>query len=454
MVRIGDDVKLAKPTDGKRGSYEVATNNDNPLVLTLRNTARLLMAKAEYGENPVSDSTGAPVGKWAVISKALKAGAVALGGLAALTVAKDAAASSSTGGSSGDIDGFQKPEDALNKDAIIDAATSTKEQVLLTIEDEAPTLEKDVQAPASGPATDKTTAPRTKKSDSMLSDSIGYSSSAESVDSAINRAAKDSGEDPKQLRAMIHLESKGDPRAKSGQYLGLGQIGKAAWQDVKSECNLKLPELTNDADDPRFDPYTNALVTAKLMGLNRKRISKAAKAAGYKTVTLGLLYSAHNVGVGTTNKILAEKDSSKWDETTKKYIGNQAKELTAGGLENYLSNAERSMKGHYEAANVAVGSAQVAQAQNIGVMSSVSPSQLPASQRVESAVRVAEIPAATNVPIKVSAYVPKKERVAVVRAAPQEQQGVTPRRQQKTEQVASAEAQEPFRLRNGKLAAV
>ena len=449
-VRIGDNIKLVRPPGNlEHGRYEVNTNDDKPLVLTLRNAARMLVARSKL--KPEDDEKGFKLPKSKLgLMEALKIGVIAIGGIVALVMSNDAKASVG--------EEPPKPEETPEPNVPkieVPASANTELESQEPVNEPEPINEEVVAKksnPVRGPASDTSLAPKTKKSDSMLSDRIG-NASTESVDSAIDRAAKATGEDPKQLRAMIHLESKGDPRAKSGQYLGLGQIGKEAWNDVKSSTGIKLPELTNDADDPRFDPYTNALVTAKLMGLNRKRVAKAAKAAGYQTVTLGLLYSAHNVGATTTNKILAEKDSDKWDATTKKFVGNQAKELISGGIGNYLGNAERSMSQHYAAVNTDVGSQQVAQAESIGVMSSVAPAQLPQRQRVapQSAVQVAST-APTNVPIKVATYVAPKKRQQVAEAqqgAPQPQA-----QRQRTAQADTSETPEPFRLRNGKLAAV
>lgn len=438
---IGDGVRLVS-VEGQRGKYEVSTNKD-PVVLTLRNTTRLLLAKTKEQQGRTESSLSVPTSKFGVVSSALKIGVAALGGIAALLYANESGAAE-TAGTPQPVE--PTPDYGLaDKQAIeevhvpgIDSINGAKEYTKQPESNVNPTAKKEAARtyPASITA-----------------------GNGESVDNAVARAAKDSGEDPKQLRAMIHLESKGDPRARSGQYLGLGQIGASAWKDVIDSTGVKLPELTNDADDPRFDPYTNALVTAKLMGLNRKRLAKAAKAAGYQTVTLGLLYSAHNVGATTTCKVLAEKDSSKWDATTKKFIGNQARELTNGGIGNYLANAERSMDSHYASANVNV---DVAKADNLGVMSSVSPAQLPQSQRVASVAEkdagkqlaTARVGSPANVPIKVSAYTPRSAQPQ--RRVISAQQEVPPSQTKHAggSQEEGYAHEEPFRLRNGKMASV
>ena len=214
-VRIGDNVKLVRPP-GKlaRGSYEVSTNNDNPLVLTLRNAARMLVARSKV--KPEEDEAGfkLPKSKFGLMAEALKIGVVAIGGIAALVMSNEARAST------------EEPEEPPKPDTPtepnvprieVPAGSNTEPETQEPVNESEPISEEVVAKKAvKGPASDTSLAPKSKKSDSMLSDRIG-NSSTESVDSAIDRAAKATGEDPKQLRAMIHLESKGDPRAKSGQ---------------------------------------------------------------------------------------------------------------------------------------------------------------------------------------------------------------------------------------------
>jgi hypothetical protein len=267
---------------------------------------------------------------------------------------------------------------------------------------------------------------------------------------------------------MIHLESKGDPRAKSGQYLGLGQIGKSAWEDIrKTGTAQQFPDLTGGSDDPRYDPYTNALATAKLMGINRKLIKSAAQDAGYHEVTLGLLYAAHNIGAGSVRKILKEPDSSKWDERTKGFINNQAAELKQGGYGNYLANVDRSMAKHYASANVNVGSRQVAQANDVGVMSSNSPVRLASKQRgpeaTEARQEIAAQKPVINVPVQVaqadesSPPVKRRNNRAQRQEQPDQQAQNVPQQMDNQNYPKTAygyEAPNLFRLSNGSMAVI
>lgn len=171
-----------------------------------------------------------------------------------------------------------------------------------------------------------------------------------SVDEAISLAAKESGEDERVLRTFVSIESQGDPRAKHGSYLGLGQLGEDAWNDVK-KVMPGLPKLTGKADDPRYDPVINARVTASYLGINRNRLRPAVAEAGLGEPTLMHLYAAHNLGYARVIKMLKAGGSTHWDERTRRAISGQAAELKVGGVGNYFSNAADAMKRHYTKAN-------------------------------------------------------------------------------------------------------
>jgi soluble lytic murein transglycosylase-like protein len=437
---------LVKPPEVKHLPDEKPANDDSQVILTLRNTVSVLLGQKKKNEEASKNEGGKESlkNKKSILSKiSLKGVMLTLGGIAALLAGKKAMASTaesaSTAGSSGAYPGTSRAD--------VDDADPQLDEINKSIADEVatPKVEK---GPASASSTAPRTTPMSGKSETMLS-----KDNSESVDSAIARAAKAVGENVTWLRAMIHLESGGDPRARSTQYLGLGQIGKSAWEDIKSS-GLKLPALTGGSDDPRYDPYLNALATAKLMVINRKRIASAVAAAGYKETTLGLLYAAHNLGAGTVNKMLSEKDSTKWDEQTKRFVANQASELTQGGLGNYLRNAEASMKIHYAAANVDVSGQKVAVAKSIGVMSSQRPQQLAASQRTPEPIQLASIEppkvtASTSTSTKVKAA---PTQVASAEGGGEGGSGGGPKR--RVDPQASARTEEPFRLPNGQMASV
>jgi hypothetical protein len=197
------------------------------------------------------------------------------------------------------------------------------------------------------------------------------------------------------------------------------------------------------------------------MGVNRKRIEAAAQKAGYPQVTLGLLYAAHNLGYRSVEKILKEKDSRKWDAQTKKYVSNQASELTQGGIGNYLRNAERSMSSHYSQANEGFGKTEVSQAEVAGVMSSVNPTQLASSQRTAAPIVLAsaEVSPSNTQTVPITAATSSGSvknnlnKSAINNNAPVYFGGSNqPRRSGSTGTNVAQE--EPFRLPNGKMASI
>lgn len=429
-------ISLVKIPDAKHLPTENSENDDSPIILTLRNTVSALLGKKKASGK---EDVGLSKSKSLLSKISLKGALLTLGGIAAMLAGKKAMASTAEEPAATD---FPKIDVDRSLDAINDPHL---DEINKSIEDEVshPRIER-------GPVSAKTTAPRIEDTtDSTLSRKS--SAPTESVDRAIARAAQATGEDITWLRAIIHMESGGDPRARSTQYLGLGQIGKSAWAEVKS-TGLNLPAITGGPNDPRYDPYLNALVTAKIMDINRKRISSAAKAAGYKEPTLGLLYAAHNLGATTINKMLAEKDSSKWDEQTKKFVANQATELTQGGLGNYLKNADAAMKSHYTTANVDVNKQKVATAESIGVMSSQKPQQLASTQRTEAppvqlAAERIEAPSSTSSKVK-------PPPVLVSNKDEGQQHASAPRSKQGGDSGQTARTEEPFRLPNGQMASV
>ena len=421
----------------KRLPSEQVSNDSNLVILTLRNLVSVLLGKAD--ENKKATDKLSPVS--ASAKSSLKVGLIAIAGLAALLIGEDVLAS-------------QSPEHAAS-DTPPNPSTGTGTGVNTnTVDTKFDNLDTGTDL-GKGPASSPPLVPRKApvNTETMLS-----KGGDGSVDSAIQRAASATGEKVEDLRAIIHLESKGDPRAKSTQFYGLGQLGRDAWADVQKAGGLKLPPLTGDANDPRYDPYLNALATAAYMSLNRKRVAKAAKAAGYPGVTLGLLYGAHNLGAGTINKMLADGNSNNWDDQTKGYVANQAKELTKDGLGSYLSNADAAMKAHYATANTGVGAKQVASAEGLGVMSSTKPQQL--ANRTAQPVTVAsaeKVPSkSTNVKISApsSTATNGSSGGSTERVATNSPQGAGSRSNKAQGSDEPTKFDEPFRLKNGQMAAV
>ena len=428
---------------------EVPVNDNKPVILTLRNTVDVLLGKKEADDKKAKEDEK---GKTSVFKSllSLKGTLIALGGLSALFAAGAAIASQVYNDTPEVPPPKKKPDDNS-----VEGGSDNLPDALF---DNLPTSDSTGKGPASTPSLAKG---KRQNPETMLSKGSGKPG-GETVDNAVKRAASDSGEKLEDLRAIIHLESGGDPRARSTQFFGLGQLGKSAWADVQ-QSGVSLPPLTGDANDPRFDPYMNAFVTAKYMAINRKRIASASKAAGYPEPTLGLLYAAHNLGFSTVVKMLSEKDSRKWDAQTKRYVANQSSELTQGGVGNYLKNADQAMKAHYSAANQNVGSGQVAEANAVGVMSSANPVQLASSQRVAEPVQVAAAAPIPNKSTKVanvkidtgppSESTGKGKQVASSRSA---EPG--PSSGGHSVQTASASApqssEEPFRLKNGQMASL
>ena len=464
-TRVGDDIALVH-IHHPRAPFALSSNDNNPMVVTLRNVYYLIdnLANQEPDDAGTGDKKGAtPKSKWSTLFSSLKIGGLVIGGLALLSFADKAEAS---------IPELTEEDENAKRLRTEETARVTTpglpEQTVpkpsVVPEDIQPGADtENVRSPSSTTKDKVDKGSKAALSTGVKDKTVAGGKRKESVDDAVARAARDAGEDVKWLRAMIHLESKGDPRAKNGQYIGLGQIGSMAWEDVQQAgSTTQFPPLTGRDDDPRYDPYTNALATAKLMGLNRKSIEDTAKDAGYKKVTLGLLYAAHNIGATSVKKMLREKDSSKWDEQTKGYINNQASELKQGGVGNYLQNAERSMSKHYASANVDVGPQQVAAAEQSGKMSSVSPSQI--AKRVEGSEPSATPTAAAsviNVPVQVAKVDP--ETKPVKRKGNNTQQNTPPPEDAQqnapaaanrgsSESASASDAPILFRLKNGNMA--
>lgn len=148
------------------------------------------------------------------------------------------------------------------------------------------------------------------------------------VQKAITDAATKVGVSPTVLSAFIDIESKGNPKARSGSFVGLGQIGEPAWKQASKEASL--PPITKQ-NDPRLDPTLNAFATAVLI----KQYTKTFQDNGV-TPTVALLYAAHNLGPSRAVKMA----KGEIDKGTEKAVANQAKELKVGGAKSYLQNVE------------------------------------------------------------------------------------------------------------------
>lgn len=166
------------------------------------------------------------------------------------------------------------------------------------------------------------------------------------VNSAIRLAAQRTGEKEADLRAFISIESRGDPLARNGQHIGLGQFGPAAWADVAAETKGLPKKLTGGPDDPRYNPVLNAFATAAYMKINRRRL----KQKGVVEPSLAALYMAHNIGA-TGAATVIKKDPKKWGEKLRKNIQGQALELRQGGVDKYRENAQASMVRHFAEVN-------------------------------------------------------------------------------------------------------
>lgn len=186
---------------------------------------------------------------------------------------------------------------------------------------------------------------KTPKKDSPVKKAPKASPFTVTVDQAISAAVKETGTDEGLLRSFISIESGGDPLAKHGSFLGLGQLGPDAWLDVQKVLG-KLPPLTRDKNDPRYDPVLNARATGAYLAINRNRLMKAALSLGQTEPTPGQLYAAHNLGATRAIEMMTQ-DSSQFSKKTLRAIDNQAKELKKGGASEYLQNAEQSMRSHY-----------------------------------------------------------------------------------------------------------
>jgi hypothetical protein len=149
-----------------------------------------------------------------------------------------------------------------------------------------------------------------------------------------------------------------------------------------------LPKLTNDKNDPRYDPVLNARATAALMVINRKRLLPTVQNLGQKEPTLGQLYSAHNLGASRTIEMIT-KAPSEWSKKTEKAILNQAEVLKEGGVSKYFTNAEVQMSTHYEVANRVEESVPAAKVAS-GTKATV-PSRTPSGVR-SSSVKVSAEP--------------------------------------------------------------
>lgn len=161
--------------------------------------------------------------------------------------------------------------------------------------------------------------------EAITAEATGFS---KEVQKAIMDAASKVGVSPTVLSAFIDIESKGNPNARAGSFVGLGQIGEPAWKEASKDASL--PPITK-AKDPRLDPAINAFATAILL----KQYTSYLQKNGVSP-TVALLYTAHNLGPSRAVKIA----KGEFDKGTEKAIANQAKELKQGGSKNYLANVE------------------------------------------------------------------------------------------------------------------
>jgi Tfp pilus assembly major pilin PilA len=185
------------------------------------------------------------------------------------------------------------------------------------------------------PAPKKTVVERVKETvglakpkpaeEAVTAEATGFS---KEVQKAITDAASKVGVSPTVLSAFIDIESKGNPSARAGSFVGLGQIGEPAWKEASKDASL--PPITKQ-NDPRLDPAINAFATAVLL----KQYTSYLQKNGV-TPTVALLYTAHNLGPSRAVKLA----KGEIDKGTEKAIANQAKELKQGGSKSYLTNVE------------------------------------------------------------------------------------------------------------------
>lgn len=116
------------------------------------------------------------------------------------------------------------------------------------------------------------------------------------VDAAIEAAAKKYGLDPSVLRSFAQIESGGDPRAQTGSYQGLFQLGPREW-------------ATHGADGDPFDPQANAMAAGSLLASHR---AEFVRKYGQEP-TPAQLYMIHQQGTGGAAQHWANPDRPAWE---------------------------------------------------------------------------------------------------------------------------------------------
>lgn len=115
-----------------------------------------------------------------------------------------------------------------------------------------------------------------------------------SVEQAIQDAAKASGMDPATLRAIVKIESGGDPSARTGSYSGLMQLSPGEFKKYSA----------GDINDPEDNASAGAL---KL-----KDESASFKSQYGRDPTAGELYLIHQQGAGGAAAHWAAPDAPAW----------------------------------------------------------------------------------------------------------------------------------------------
>lgn len=140
-------------------------------------------------------------------------------------------------------------------------------------------------------------------------DRDGYASGggvSSSIDEALRLASEQTGVDPAILRAIVKIESGGDPRNATGSYKGLFQL---------SPSEFKRAGGTGDI----FDPQANALAGAAKL----KADGEAFQGKYGRAPTPGELYLVHQQGEGGAAAHFANPDAPAWENMASTAEGRQ-----------------------------------------------------------------------------------------------------------------------------------
>lgn len=123
----------------------------------------------------------------------------------------------------------------------------------------------------------------------------GFSSE---VEAAIEASAKKHGLNPQAMRAFVHIESSGNPKAQTGSYKGLFMLDNAQFRRWGGKGDI-------------FDPVANADAAGAKLAVETKRLAQDPAFKG-RTPTAADIYLVHQQGEGGSRMHRRNPDQPAW----------------------------------------------------------------------------------------------------------------------------------------------